>query len=189
MNEEIKDLLALLKGKDAFKKKWGYDPFDNYAWREVLTFGYLQKWYPTIEKLSGRYNADGKCAEPLLVHIENKSTKLKKRKRTNDYNIASTRFQFDMSKKLDKMMASDAFIFSIFDSDTSEYPIHVLFIHKPENVQTIKDMVIQKQKHFDSLHEEKKGHVHIDLIYSEIAHLGEKYGDQMPTTNIMEFML
>jgi hypothetical protein len=50
-------------------------------------------------------------------------------------------------------------------------------------------MVVEKQKAFESLNEDKKGHVHIDLVYSDIQHLGEKFGDYMPTTNIMEFML
>lgn len=188
MTDHDTELFALLKLKDAFKAKWEYDPFDNYAWREEMAFGYLRKTYPTIKKIKGRYGHDGTCDELKLTHIENKSTKLKKRKRTNDYNITSSRFQFDVSKKLDKILKSDAFIFALFDSDKSGYPIHLLFVHQADNVEQIKQMVINKQKKFDSLDESKKGHEHIDLVYNDIQHLGDKFGDYMPTNNIMEFM-
>lgn len=187
MMNEIEDLKTILKSIDDFKAKYKYNPFDNYAWREVLTFDYLKSHYPTIKKLPGRYGADGDCSELNLVHIEGKSTKCTMRKKTKDYNIRSTKYQFDLSKSLDKLLTADSFVFSLFDSDVSGYPVHVLFIHKPANVKVVKDLVLEKKNKFNTLSEDKKTHVHIDLIYEELELLGEKFGDYLPSTNIMEF--
>lgn len=188
MSKEITDLVHILKAIDVFKEEYKYNPFDNYAWREVLTFDYLKTYYPTIKKLAGRYGADGLCDELNLTYIEQKSTKLKKRKKSQDYNIRGSKYQIDMSKSLEKTFNADAFIFSLFDSADSTYPIHVVFVHDPASVQKVKDLILEKQKSFDVLAENKKTHAHIDLNYDELELLGEKYGDYMPDANIMEFM-
>ena len=187
-SEEIKELILLLEKKDCFKSKWGYDPFDNYVWREILSFDYLKKFYPTIERMIGRYGADGFCPELGLTHIEDKSTKITKRKKTNDYSIEKSRYQFDLSKSFDKVLLADGFSFSLFDTYNSTYPIHILFIHKKDNVQIVKDLIIEKKKEWDKKWAGTNRHAHIDLVYSEIEHLGEKYGEFMPSNNIMEFM-
>jgi len=187
-SDEVAHLLNILESIDDFKGKYGYNPFDNYAWREVLTFDYLKAHYPSIKKLAGRYGADGVCPELNLVHIEQKSVKTRKRKKTNDYNVYGSKYQIDLSKKLDKLLSADAFVFSLFDANTSSHPVNVLFIHQPENVSKVKDMILQKQKDFDKMEAEKKTHEHIDLIYSEIELLGEQFGDYKPS-NLMEFLL
>jgi hypothetical protein len=188
MSDEILDLTNILNSIDVFKKKHQYNPFDNYVWREVLTFDYLKSYYPTIKKLGGRYGADGICPELSLVHIEQKSTKTTKRKTTNDYNIRNSRYQFDLSKSLDKLLTADSFLFSLFDGDNSGYPVHVLFVYKPECVSAVKELVLQKQSSFQKMDDTKKTHAHIDLIYEEIELFGEQFGDYKPATNIMEFI-
>jgi hypothetical protein len=189
MSKEVKDLIHILEAIDAFKKEYNYNPFDNYAWREVLTFHYLKTHYPTIYKLAGRYGADGACEELNLTYIEQKSTKAKKRKKTLDYNIRGSKYQIDMSKSLEKTFKADAFIFSLFDSDDSTYPVHVVFVHDPVNVQKVKDLILEKQKSFDARVEDKKTHAHIDLNYDELRPLGQIFDNQMSKTNIMEFIL
>ena len=188
MSTETVDLIKILNSIDGFKKTYEYNPFDNYAWREVLTFDYLKTYYPTIKKLGGRYGADGICPELNLEYIEQKSTKINKRKSTNDYNIRASRYQFDLSKSLDKILTADSFLFSLFDAAASGYPVHVLFVHKPEYVAKVKELVLQKQASFQKLAEDKKTHAHIDLIYEEIELFGEQFGDYKPATNIMEFI-
>lgn len=188
MSNEIADLRNILSSIDEFKKKYDYNPFDNYVWREVLTFDFLKNYYPTIKKLGGRYGADGTCLELNLFHIEQKSTKISKRKTSNDFNIRGSRYQFDLSKSLDKILSADCFIFSLFDSDNSGYPIHVLFVYKHEHVKRIKELVLEKQKSFETLSEDKKTHAHIDLIYDELELLGERFDNQMSESNIMEFI-
>lgn len=187
-SEEIKELVSLLQAKDSFKKKWKYDPFDNYVWREILTFDHLKQHYPTIERMTGRYGADGYCPELSLTHIEDKSTKAVKRKKTGDYAIEKSRYQFDLSKSFDKIMMADGFTFSLFDSFDSTYPIHILFIHKPANVTQVKTLIVEKKKEWDKQWAGTNRHAHIDLVYSEIEHLGEKFGKHMPSNNIMEFI-
>lgn len=189
MAKEIDDLLHILESIDKFKKEYDYNPFDNYAWREVLTFEFLRSYYPTIKKLGGRYGADGVCPELNLSHIEQKSTKAKKRKSSRDYNIRGSKYQIDMSKSLEKTFKADAFIFSLFDSDDSKYPVHVLFVHEEDKVQKVKDLILSKKEVFDSLQEEKKTHAHLDLTYSELEKFGEMYGEYLPAINIMEFCL
>lgn len=188
MSDEILKLIDILNSIDEFKKEYEYNPFDNYVWREVLTFDYLKTYYPTIKKLGGRYGADGVCPELNLGHIEQKSTKTTKRKSTNDYNIRGSRYQFDLSKSLDKILSADSFIFSLFDGYESGYPVHVLFVYKPENVAKVKELILQKQISFQELAEDKKTHAHIDLIYEELELLGEQFGEYKPATNIMEFI-
>jgi hypothetical protein len=187
MSKEVDDLVKILEAIDSFMKEFSYNPFDNYAWREVLTFDYLKTYYPTIKKLPGRYGADGCCSELNLTYIEQKSTKAKKRKTSLDFNVIGSKYQIDMSKPLEKTFKADAFIFSLFDSDDSTYPIHIVFVHEPANVQKVKDLILEKQKSFDTRVVEEKTHAHIDLNYDELRPLGQIFDNRMSKTNIMEF--
>ena len=187
MSKEVEDIVKILEAVDAFKKEFNYNPFDNYVWREILTFDYLKSYYPTIRKLSGRYGADGCCSELNLTYIEHKSTKAKKRKRSLDFNVIGSKYQIDMSKSLDKTFQSDAFVFSLFDSDDSRYPVHIIFVHEPINVQKVKDLILEKKKLFDAKIDEKKTHVSVDLEYNELRQLGRIFDNRMSKTNIMEF--
>ena len=186
-SEEIEDLLRVIELGEQFKEKWGYNPTDNYAWREVLTFNYLQQYYPTITKLGGRYGADGECSELGLSWIEQKSVNVSKRKRTSAYNFDKIYFEIDTSEsRIKKLDSVDSFIFSMFDAESADhpFPIHVLFIHEEHKVAEMKQLIREEIARQYG----KRKRETVEMRYVVFQHLAEKYGIETPA-NFMEFLL
>jgi len=193
--EEIENLVSILNTVTEYKKDWGYNPFDNYAWREVLTFDYLRKYFPTLERIKGRYGADGICPELEKVWIEQKSVIIKKRVKLNDYDWDKIYFEIDVSKNRDKHKNSDTFVFPMFDetSPAYPYPVQVLFISDPDNVQKVKDIIAAKIEVFNQEGERKRDTV--QLQYRELFDLSVIYSEPYdppvyePPSTLMEFLL
>lgn len=184
MDEHIKDLFAVLKATDSFKEKWGYNPHDNYAWREVLAFDYLKESFPTILKTAGRYGADGSCSELGMTYIEMKTVKTAKKKKTDDYSFMRLPFEFDMSKSQDKLDLADGFIFAVFDSKTSSYPINLLFVNERSKISGLKEVIRDKQRQFVK----GTGRDTVTIEYGEILPFAESFGDYSPST-LLEFFV
>jgi hypothetical protein len=193
--EEIENLVSILDLITRFKKEWGYNPFDNYTWREVLTFDYLRKYFPTIERLKGRYGADGICPELEKVWIEQKSVIVVKRVKLNDYDWEKIYFEIDVSKNRDKHKNADTFLFPMFDVDSPAYPypVEVLFISEPDNVQKVKDLIAAKIEVFNQEAVRKRDT--IMLRYRELCDLSVIYRAPYeapvyePPSTLMEFLL
>jgi hypothetical protein len=147
MSTMLEDLRALLAHADEFSLEWAYNPFDNYVWREVIAFEFIKKFYPTAEKLKGRYGYDGKCEELGMTKIEMKSLKTEKRKKKG-YRIVEAKYEFDMSKNGDKTNGADGYVFAIFDKHTSGDPIDLLFVMEKSKIESLKKLIAEKQQEY-----------------------------------------
>lgn len=186
---ELEDLVSLLKSNETFRETYGYNPHDNYAWREVMSFNYLEQFYPSMEKLRGRYDQDGICPELNLKWIEHKSVNGTIRKRTQTYNFDKLFFEFDVSesrmRNIDKI---DGLIFAMYDRQNNHpYPITVLFVYG-DNLTSL--MQIIKKEHEKFYTEAVRKRETIEIYYPVIAPFAEIFGVRPePIANIMEFIL
>ena len=185
--DHIEHLRFVLKTVDDFVATWGYNPYDNYVWREVLTVDYMTKYFPTFTKRPGRHGSDSYCDELGLDKVEIKSVKVKKRKRTNDYNLLSSIFFFDRQQReefRERAVESDAYVFSVFDAQNSDYPISILFCYEKEKVDAVKELIREKQQ---ALLAAPKKRDTIILKYSEVLPFATPYGVQQGT--LFEFLI
>ena len=187
---EIEDLEKLLRDNEAFRTKYGYNPHDNYVWREIMSFNYLKDIYPTIQKVSGRYKEDGNCPELNLKWIEHKSTNKLIRKKSQTYNFDKIYFEFDTGEsRMRHMHEIDGFIFGIYDRGSVEHPnpVSILFVYG-ENLKTLISIIEEEKKRFFDEGIRKRDT--IEIYYQTIAPLAEVFGVKPePLSNIMEFIL
>lgn len=187
--QEIGDLVSLLTSNEQFRNKYGYNPHDNYAWREVMSFNYLEQYYPSIKKLRGRYDQDGICPELKLSWIEHKSVNATLRKKTQSYNFDRLFFEFDVSesrmRNIDKI---DGLIFSMYDRQINHpHPITVLFVYG-ENLKLLMDII--KKEHAKFYADGVRKRETIEIYYPVIAPFAEIYGVcPEPVVNIMDLIL
>lgn len=187
---EIEDLEHLLKDNEVFREKYGYNPHDNYAWREIMSFNYLSTVYPSIKKVTGRYKEDGNCSELNLNWIEHKSVNVSIRKKTQTYNFDRVYFEFDVSEsRMRHKDKIDGLIFGMFDRKSKEHPhpISILFVYG-DNLKKLISIIEEEHKKF--FVESVRRRDTIEIFYPTIAPLAEVFGVKPePISNIMEFLL
>ena len=188
--DEINDLITLLKDNEVYRKKYGYNPHDNYAWREIMSFNYLKQFYPSIQKIKGRYGEDGNCPELHLNYIEHKSVNVEFRTKKQSYNFEKVFFEFDVSEsRMRHMDEVDGFIFAMYDRNSLDHPnpVSVLFVYG-NNLKLLVDLIKEEHKRF--FEEGIRKRDTIEIYYPLIAPFAEKFGVQPePIVNIMELML
>lgn len=187
----IEDLRSVLEQTDEFKAKWGFNPHDNYVWREYMVVDYMNKYYPTFTKRIGRHGSDSFCEELSREKIEIKSVKVKRRKKTNDFNLLSAPFFFDRQERpefRERAVESDAYIFAVFDAEHSGHPVGLLFSHESNKVESIKDLIRQKQQTLLSVPKSARNERDtIILKYEEVMPFCKPYGEQQAT--LFEFLI
>lgn len=169
--KEMKDLYKILELLDAYIVEHGFNPFDNYAYREMVCFDYLKNLYPTMQRTSGRHGFDGSCDELGFSKIEMKSRKVKPQKKKGLV-VDGVSFDFDMREQsAGKTNSADSFLFAIFSAYKTGAPAEMFFISESKNVGKFKRIVKQYEKEFNK---NPKGRQTISIPREKIVPLADK---------------
>ena len=176
---EISELIKLIQTTESYRKHWGYNPHDNYAWREIMSFEYMKAFFPSMKKARGRYGADGNCSELNLNWLEHKSVNASLRKTTKTYNFDRIYFEFDVSEsRFRHSNEVDGYLFALYDRDSSNhpYPVHVLFSHGKKLLDLKKEINNEREKFFSDAVRKRDT---IELYYPVLHKYSDVYTDQV----------
>lgn len=184
-DEKTHDLVHLLSVLRSYIMKYGENPFDNYAYREILIQNAIQKYVDkSFCRLKGRCGADASSSSCLNQEI--KTGKISKLfdKKGQLLKSASGSIQFDpraystqlcYNEFCDKVRTLDGFVVGIFCKLT--YPLVILFIQGKTNCNYVfENLVLPKVKEkLDCVAKANKQKSHLGItinnVMSSILHL------------------
>jgi len=127
-----------------FKKVYGFNPLDNYKYREIKIAEYINKFDITYKCNSGRKGFD--FINSRTSKGESKSCILRNK------NILKAKFEFDkqnLNKRRIKTLEYEAFSFGIFSED-SNLPLYVIYVNTDNGLDKIREIIRSKQNKFVS---------------------------------------
>lgn len=161
------ELFSVLEIKKNFQNKYGFDPFDNYKYREIMSIFVIQNIDISVKlKMRGRHGED-------YINYKSKYGEIKTSLNKNKNKI-NCHFEFDKQNdknKRDKVLEIDSLVFTVFERD-SFIPLEIIYINNDNSIKTFRNIISRKQNDFLIKYKDKKiNRDSIQIKYSDICNI------------------